>query len=216
MRVAYKPNTDRSFGGSYYYNYFDIAFSGFSFDPSCSISDVKVEITSTNSPGTGHNNTVDLDTKGCAKNRINFMWTANREFSDYFGDQGLSADNTWATTEYLIFYITIQSPSPDLPVLHHDYIYAVGTYYHTGPDYYAAVRDMAYLPAQDLATSVTLSTLTTNRGANTEFAFEIDGLKTDVGSGTSGYILLAEFISSTGWTGSSDPLSSYTNTANNE
>jgi hypothetical protein len=41
---------------------------------------------------------------------------------------------------------------------------------------------------------------------------EVKGLTTDLGSSNTNYILLAEFIGATGWTGSSDPFRSYTNT----
>ena len=167
MQVSYKPGSNRAFGSTLNVHYFDIAFSGFSFDSSCVISDVKVEISTTNTPGTGSNNTVDLHTKTCTGKRIAFVWNADREFSQYFGDQ--TSDDTWSDNEYLIFYITIQSPNPDLPALHHDYIYAVGTYYYTGagPSPETYVRGVSYLPTQSLANSVTVSTLTVNRGANT-------------------------------------------------
>jgi hypothetical protein len=51
----------------------------------------------------------------------------------------------------------------DLPVLHHDYVFAVGVYnyYTTGQNY--LVRKVAYLASQPLTSSVTISTISSNR-----------------------------------------------------
>ena len=105
----------------------------------------------------------------------------------------------------------------DLPVLHHQYIYAVGSssFIDTSNNYHWRVRDVDYLPAQDLGTSATISTISNNRGGVTELSFEVTSLALDIGSGTggTGFFLLLEFFSSSGWTGGSDPFATYTNTA---
>lgn len=51
----------------------------------------------------------------------------------------------------------------ELPALHHEYIYAVGVYQYYLSGHYYVVRDVAYLPAQSLATSVAISTISQNR-----------------------------------------------------
>jgi hypothetical protein len=54
--------------------------------------------------------------------------------------------------------------------------------------------------------------LSTNRGAVTELSFTLTSVQTKFGPQNNNYYLLAEFIGTSGWTGTSDPFSSYTNT----
>lgn len=61
----------------------------------------------------------------------------------------------------------------DLPVLHHQYIYAVGSSNTVSGSYSFKVRDVDYLPAQALGSSATLSTISNNRGGVTELSVEI-------------------------------------------
>ena len=78
MQVSFKTWTNLGFSINLYNHYFDIAFSGFSFDTNCVISNVKVEISTSNTPGTGVNNTVDLHTKNCRATGMTFIWNADR------------------------------------------------------------------------------------------------------------------------------------------
>lgn len=104
----------------------------------------------------------------------------------------------------------------DLPALHHEYIFATGTYtYHISSHTYLIRGRVSFLPAQNLADSAAVSFITENRNSVTEFMLDLDNLAVDIGSGESGYILLLEFLSSTGWTGASDPFSNYVNTGMN-
>ena len=65
-------------------------------------------------------------------------------------------------------YVTIAPGSTDLPVMHHQYLYAIGTYkYVNGGSFWWRVRDIDYLPSQALGTSATLSTISNNRGGVT-------------------------------------------------
>ena len=94
MQVSYKPNGTYNFGALYVNHFFDISFHGFSFDSSCSISDVKAQISTSDQPGNGANNTIAFHTSFCSANRIYFRWNGDRPFSDYFGDQ---TDDSWAS-----------------------------------------------------------------------------------------------------------------------
>ena len=57
----------------------------------------------------------------------------------------------------------------DLPVLHHQYLYAVASSMtvDTSNNYAFKIRDIDYLPAQALGTTATLSTISNNRGGVT-------------------------------------------------
>jgi len=68
------------------------------------------------------------------------------------------------------------------------------------------------LASQSLASSATISTLSTNRAGVTELSLQLSSLTTAIGPQNTGYWLVAEFIGSTGWTTTSDPFASYTNT----
>jgi hypothetical protein len=101
----------------------------------------------------------------------------------------------------------------ELPALHHDYIFAVGVYqYYYGAHYYP-IRKVAYLPSQSLASSVAISTISSNRDGVTEFMIDVGTLAVGVGSSTTNLLLLAEVIGGTSWTSTNDPFSSYVNTA---
>jgi hypothetical protein len=91
-------------------------------------------------------------------------------FSDIWGGQGLAADNTWATTEFIIFYIIISpGTTKDLPVYHHEYLFMSGSYNYNwnGGGYTPVTRGVSFLPTQPLADSATLSTISRNRGGVT-------------------------------------------------
>ena len=73
-------------------------------------------------------------------------------------------------------------------------------------------KSVEYTP-QTLAASATISTVSNSRGGPTELQFSLSSLTTDLGPQNNNYLLLAEFLGSSGWTGSNDPFASYTNTA---
>jgi hypothetical protein len=70
------------------------------------------------------------------------------------------------------------------------------------------------MPALALASSATLATLSNNvgTGGTTELSFTLSNANIAFGPQTNGYSLLAEFLATSGWTGSNDPFASYTNT----
>ncbi len=45
---------------------------------------------------------------------------------------------------------------------------------------------------------------------------EVKGLNMDIGSANTNYLLLLEFLTTSGWTSANDPFKSYTNTVNND
>ena len=112
-------------------------------------------------------------------------------------------------------YVTIApGADKDLPVFHHEYLWTVGTMNTLRSGSYGSyVRWVDWIPTQNLADTVTLSTISNNRGGVTELSFEINNLKRATGSGNNNFFILAEFINSNGWTGGSDPFATYTNTA---
>jgi hypothetical protein len=75
-------------------------------------------MSNTASPGTGVNNTFPPDSATCDWHKIN-VFLNSRTWASYWGGQGPASDGTWSTTEYLIFYITIQptTSNSDLPKL---------------------------------------------------------------------------------------------------
>lgn len=164
LQVSYSPTSNVGFGGGNTYHYFQIKFKGFNYGSTCQISNIVAEISTSRTPGTGNNNTATPTNLQCYGDRV-LVYFENIVFANIWG--GLSAaanDNTFATTEYIILYLTIAPGSDvELPALHHEYIYAVGVY-----DYYISshtwlIRKVAFLPAVSLATSVAISTLSTNR-----------------------------------------------------
>ena len=62
MQVAFSPSGNLNYGPAYYELTFDINFDGFGYDSSCSISSLVAEISATNVPGSGVNNTIAPDT----------------------------------------------------------------------------------------------------------------------------------------------------------
>lgn len=179
------------------------------------MSNLVLEISTTNSPGTGTNHTATPTVLGCYGDRIRIEFH-NIVFANIWGGLSTSAayDNIFATNEFIIIYMTIAPGSNvELPALHHEYIFAVGvnTYYY-GAHYYT-VRKAAYLPTQSLSSTFAISTISNNRDGVTEFMMDIGTLAVGVGSSTTNYLLLAEIIGGTSWTSTNDPFSSYVNTA---
>lgn len=194
IRVAFKPYQYLNFQGyTVYSQYFRLQFHGFDFGTGCTISSVVAEISTSTTPGTGTNNTLDFTTKTCNKNYIDLYWQNGRIWSDNWGRLGLAANNEWTTSAYIILYIIVAPGTQDLPVMHHDYIWMSGTYnyQYSSNGWDDQVRNNAYLPIQSLASSATISTLTNTREAVTELVMEVKGLTTDLGSSNTNYILLA-------------------------
>jgi hypothetical protein len=213
MRVAFKPVNTQSYGGNLYAHIFDVEFNNFGFG-SCNLSSIVFEISTSNTPGTGVNNTVSPDTHGCYDGKALITFSATATFSEIWGGQGSASDNEWDNNEYIIMYLTIAPGNDkDLPVYHHEYIYAVGVYRHYLTTYTPVIRQVDFLPTQELADTATLSTISNNRGGVTELSFELEGLKTSIGSSETNYLLLAEFLNSNGWTSSNDPFATYLNVA---
>ena len=182
MRVAFKPANTQSYGGNLYAHIFDVEFNNFGFG-SCNLSSIVFEISTSNTPGTGVNNTVSPDTHGCYDGKALISYSATATFSEIWGGQGAASDNEWDNNEYIIMYLTIAPGNDkDLPVYHHEYIYAVGVYRHYLTTYTPVIRQVDFLPTQELADTATLSTISNNRGGVTELSFELEGLKTSIGS----------------------------------
>lgn len=214
MRVAFSPNVYLNFGtNTGYSQYFLISLNGFDYGPSCTINNVVYEFSSTATPGSGTNNTLPPTSTTCNNNYIQIVLSGTT-FGNYWGNSG--GGNDWSPGQYIILYITI-APDPnnrDLPSFHHDYLFIQGSYsYKYSGTYYARTQGSVTYPAQSLAASATISTLTNNVGGVTEFSFQISNAAIDYGPQNTGYTLLAEFLTTSGWTGSNDPFASYTNTA---
>lgn len=118
LRVTFKPYQNPDFSTSTSWNhYFRLQFHGFGFG-SCTLSSVKAELTSTPTPGTGVNNTVDATGFSCSNNYIGFQFSSGQTFSNIFG--GALPNSIWSSTQYMIFYIVIApGTDQDLPVMHH-------------------------------------------------------------------------------------------------
>lgn len=115
-------------------------------------------------PGSGANNTL-APTTLCDSDRIRIQFS-NVIFSNIFGNLASTAnDQILSTSEYLIFYITISSTANfEMPVLHHEYIFATGVYtYNVSASMVYPVGKTAFLPSQPLASTVTISTISSNR-----------------------------------------------------
>lgn len=218
MRVAFSPAGNLNFGASTsWVHAFGITYNGFNFGPSCSISNVVFEFSSSNTPGSGTNNSVPISSTFCNYNYIELR-LSSRAFADYWGGVGASSNNWFVPGQYIIFYITI-SPDPssrDLPTYHHEYLWLQGVYsYYSSGTWYTSVQNTATMPALPLASSATFSALSNNVGGTTELSFTLSSSNIAFGPQTNGYLLLVEFLISTGsaWSGSNDPFASYTNTA---
>lgn len=58
LRVAFQPSSGTlSYGGGTIHQYYDIKFSGFNYGTACTITSMKMEISTQNNPGTGDNAT---------------------------------------------------------------------------------------------------------------------------------------------------------------
>ena len=165
-------------------------------------------------PGTGVNNTFPADSVACNWHWFQLIFNS-RTLASYWGGQGPASDNIWATNEYMIIYITFSpyTSNSDLPKLENDYIFIQGSYnYRTSGSWNTNIaRSLQYTP-QALASSASITTLSNNRGAITQFSFTLTSLQTKLGPLNNNYYLLAEFISTSGWTGSNQPFATYTNT----
>jgi hypothetical protein len=151
-------------------------------------------------------NTFPPVSTGCAADRVEVDLNS-REWMTYWGS---NVDDTFNTNEYLIFYITIapNAATADLPNLNHDYLFVQGAYNYrinSGASWSPATRKSNEYTPQPLATSATISTLTSNpnRGGPTELSFTLSNLQTNLGPANNGYLLLAEFLGSGSWLGAS-------------
>lgn len=71
MRVAFSPSGGLNFGSNSLYTHaFGITFNGFNFGPTCSISNVAFEFSSSSTPGSGTNNSVPISSASCSYNYI--------------------------------------------------------------------------------------------------------------------------------------------------
>lgn len=70
VQVSFNPTSTIGFGSGGTYHYFEVEFGGFDFGSSCTITDLKVEITYTNTPGQGINNTATPTVNGCYGDRM--------------------------------------------------------------------------------------------------------------------------------------------------
>lgn len=136
MRVAFSPSGALDFGTNTGYTHsFGITFNGFNFGPSCSISNVVFEFSSSSTPGTGTNNSVPISSTFC-----NYYYIELRlfglAFPNYWGGVGAASSGWFSPGQYIILYITI-SPDPsnrDLPTYHHEYLWLQGVYSYYYPN----------------------------------------------------------------------------------
>lgn len=75
-------------------------------------------MSSSATPGTGINNTFAPTNTSCGADYVEIVLDS-RVWNTYWGGAGVASDNTWATNEYMIFYITIapNAATADLPNL---------------------------------------------------------------------------------------------------
>lgn len=132
---------------------------------------MNMEISTQNLPGSGNNHTATPSVLQCLGKRIKIHFD-NIVFSNIWGGLAAAAnDNAFNSTDWIIFYLTIAPGSDvELPALHHEYIFAVGVHSYYNGGYGYPIRKVDFLDTQPLATSVTISTITENRGGVTEFA----------------------------------------------
>jgi hypothetical protein len=213
MRVAFSPSSSFNFGATTtYYHDFSITFNGFNFGPTCAISNVVYEFSSSSTPGSGVNNTVPIQNTACDIKHI-FLRLYGQAFANYWGNSGPSNTGQFVPGQYIIFYVTISADSTnrDLPTYHHEYLFIQGTYNYYLTSYVLQTQATVTMPALALASSATLSTLSTNVGGTTEFSFKLTSSNINFGPQTNGYWLLAEFMTTSGWTGNNEPFATYAN-----
>jgi hypothetical protein len=194
MRVAYSTGPFLDFTTQTGYgHHFMISLNGFDFGPSCTVSNVVYEFSASSTPGSGTNNTAPLTTASCTASYLYLVFNG-LTFANYWGGNGAANTGTWTSGQYIIFYITI-SPDPtnrDLPSLHHEYLFIQGTYnYLWSGSYHSCVQKTVTFAPQTLASSATLSTLSTNVAGTTELSFQITSSNIDFGPQNTGYVLLA-------------------------
>lgn len=170
MRVAFSPSGVLNFGSNTnYVHAFGITYNGFNFGPSCSISNVAFEFSSTSNPGSGTNNSVAISSTSCNYNYIELRFSG-KAFADYWGGVGAASTGLFSPGQYIILYITI-SPDPssrDLPTYHHEYLWLHGVYsYYSPSTWYTSVQNTATMPALSLASSATFTALSNNVGGTT-------------------------------------------------
>lgn len=124
MSIAFSPQSSIGFGTNpAFIHDFVITFNGFNFGSTCTINSVVFEYSTSMTPGTGTNNTLNLNTSTCGQTKIELIFQ-DRNFSDYWGGvaaAGAAKTGSFNSGEYIIFYIAI-SPSPtarDLPSFQH-------------------------------------------------------------------------------------------------
>lgn len=97
MQVVFVPTSVPQYGGdANYQHHFLISFNGFNYGPSCTISNVVAEMSSSITPGTGTNNSVPVSSAGCAINYIYLIWQGS-SFPTIWGGAGPAADGIWQT-----------------------------------------------------------------------------------------------------------------------
>lgn len=75
MRVAFSPSGNPNFNtGTNWGHYFTITTNGFSYGPSCTVSNVVFEYSSSTTPGSGYNNTYDISTATCSLTKIELIF----------------------------------------------------------------------------------------------------------------------------------------------
>ena len=151
-------------------------------------------MSTTQTPGSGTNNTFDITTKTCNADNIELNLNG-RDWKEHWGGNGPASDNTWASTEYLIFYLTIapDAANADLPNNEHDFIFVQGSCNYkssSGAAWTTSTMASFDYRGLSLASSATLSTLSNNRGGPTEFSFTLSELTTRTGPLNNNYNIL--------------------------
>ena len=210
IQGAFMPGWLLSWGGSSYYYRFQFNYRRFNFGSTCSVSNVILEFSSSSTPGSGVNNTVNPTGTTCNSSTI-LIYFDNMVFSTIWA--GIS---TFNTNQYMIVYITIAGSTQDFPIENLDWVPLMGVFaYYSGGwnDVTSDTEVFNIATSPSLATTATIASTANNRGGYAELSFYLGNLITTIGSSTN-KILLVDFVSSSGWTsGANDPFNSYSTSA---
>lgn len=209
IQAAFVPGWGLNWNGGNYDYRIQFGFRRFNFGASCTISNAIFEFSSSSTPGSGVNNTINPDSVSCNDSQIVFYWT-NRVFTTIW-----ASTTNWATNQYMIAYITIAPTSQDFPIDNLDWAPLLGVFsYYSGGwnDVTNGIQVINTAVPPTLATSATIATTANNRGGTVELSFYLSNLVTNIGT-SSNKILLVDFVGSSGWSaGANDPFSSYSTT----
>ena len=95
MVVAFKPLANNfAFSTNSYTHRFDVNFFNFGYGAGCTVSNIVMEISTSKTPGSGTNNTVNPTV---VPSDHGFVIHFTSVFATMWGGVALASDNTWAT-----------------------------------------------------------------------------------------------------------------------